>query len=180
MGTPGPATIGLVAAGSARGVRGSLPFLAGIVTGTVVVLVLVAAGITTALLAVPAVRPFLLALSAGYILRLAYKVATAPPLEDGGTAAFSLGSALTLAIANPKAWVAIAATFASAHLAESAALDAAAKLALLTVMIVILMTVWLLAGRSLASVLRRPRQARVVNVALAVLLVAATTLAVLH
>jgi threonine/homoserine/homoserine lactone efflux protein len=180
MGSPGPATISLVAAGSARGVRGSLPFLAGIVAGTAVVLLLVAGGITAALLAVPGVRPVLLALSATYILWLAYKVATAPPLKDAGGTTFSVGSAVTLAIANPKAWVAIAATFASARLADSAALDAAAKLALLTGMIVVLMTAWLLAGSSLAPVLRHPRRARFVNVTLAVLLVIATALAVVH
>src|SRR3954468_7809768 len=86
MGSPGPATISLVAAGSAWGVRRSLPYLAGIVLGTVAVLLAVATGGTAALLALPAPRWALLAVSAGYILWLAYHVATAPPLaraEDG-------------------------------------------------------------------------------------------------
>ena len=55
------------------------------------------------------------------------------------------GGAL-LGVANPKAWIAIAAVFASARLAGGAALDAAAKAAVLTVMIVLINTTWLAAG----------------------------------
>src|SRR5437762_6968417 len=79
MGTPGPATISLTATGSAYGVRRSLSYLAGIIAGTTAVLVAVATGITAALLAVPAVRPILIAAGAGYIVWLAYHIAAAPP-----------------------------------------------------------------------------------------------------
>jgi len=64
MGTPGPATISLTAAGSAYGMRRSLAYLLGIVAGTAAVLLAVATGITAALLAVPAVRPALIAAGA--------------------------------------------------------------------------------------------------------------------
>ncbi|HEV3498312.1 MAG TPA: LysE family translocator, partial [Actinomycetes bacterium] len=76
MGSPGPATVSLAAAGSAYGVRRSLGYLAGIVLGTAVVLVAVAAGITVTLLAVPVLRSVLVALSVAYILWLAYRIAT--------------------------------------------------------------------------------------------------------
>ena len=79
MGSPGPATISLAAAGSTYGVRRCLAYLVGIIVGTSVVLVAVATGITATLLAVPALRTVLTALSAAYILRLAYRIATAPP-----------------------------------------------------------------------------------------------------
>ena len=77
MGSPGPATISLVAAGSAHGARRSLPYLAGIVAGTGVVLLAVATGLTGVLLAVPALRDVLLGLSAVYIVWLAWHIATA-------------------------------------------------------------------------------------------------------
>ena len=80
MGSPGPATISLTAAGSAYGVIRSLPYLVGIICGTTIVLVAVATGITSTLLVLPALRTVLLAISAAYILWLAYHVATAPPL----------------------------------------------------------------------------------------------------
>jgi threonine/homoserine/homoserine lactone efflux protein len=178
MGTPGPATISLTAAGSAYGVRRSLSYLAGIVAGTTVVLLAVATGITAALLAVPAVRPVLLAAGAGYIVWLAYHIATAPPLADEGSRSDAPGLAggTLLGIANPKAWIAIAAVFASARLAHGAAVDAAAKVAVLAVMIVAINSTWLAAGASLAPLLRDARRARLVNGGLAgVLLVAALT-----
>ena len=137
-GRPGPATISLTAAGSAYGVRRSLSYLAGIIAGTTAVLLAVATGITAALLALPAVRPVLLAAGAAYIVWLAYHIATAPPLAADGSRSDApglVGGAL-LGIANPKAWIAIAAVFASARLADGAAVDAAAKVAVLAVMIV--------------------------------------------
>jgi len=182
MGSPGPATISLTAAGSAYGVRRSLGYLTGIVAGTVVVLVAVATGITATLLAIPALRAVLIAISAAYILWLAYHVATAPPLaaETAPSHAPSLAGGLLLGVANPKAWVAIAAVFASARLADSAKADAAAKIALLTLMIILICCTWLIAGASLARLLRDPRRARIINTALAVALVGATAFAVLH
>lgn len=180
MGTPGPATISLTAAGSAYGVRRSLSYLAGIIAGTTVVLLAVATGITAALLAVPAVRPVLLAAGAGYIVWLAYHIATAPPLAAGGSRSDARGlvGGTLLGIANPKAWIAIAAVFASARLAEGAAVDAAAKVAVLTAMIVVINGTWLVAGASLAPLLRDARRARLVNGGLAGVLVAAAALTV--
>ena len=143
--------------------RRSLGYLAGIIAGTAAVLLAVATGITAALLALPAVRPALIAAGAGYILWLAYHIATAPPLAAGGgdaAAAPGLTGGVLLGVANPKAWIAIAAVFAGARLAHGAAADAAAKVAVLAVMIVVINTTWLAAGSSLAPLLRHPRHAR--------------------
>ena len=182
MGSPGPATISLTAAGSAYGVRRSVGYLAGIVAGTWIVLVCVALGITAALLALPAARPLVIAAGAAYILWLAYHLATAPPLpaaaSNAGAPGFA-GGAL-LGVANPKAWVAIAAVFASARLAGPTAIDASAKLAVLTAMIVVINAAWLAAGASLAPLLRQPRRARAVNIALAAVLVGAAAAALVH
>lgn len=182
MGSPGPATISLVAAGSAYGLRRSLRYLVGIIIGTIVVLIAVASGITAALLAVPAIGSVLTWISAAYILWLAYRIATAPPLSEPAAAsnAVSFAGGTFLGVANPKAWVAIAAVFASAHLAGDTTTDAAAKLAVLTPMIVVICATWLLAGTSIAPLLRDPRRGRLVNVALAVAVVGAAVLAVVH
>ena len=181
MGSPGPATISLTAAGSAYGVRRSLAYLAGVIAGSTIVLVAVGTGITAALLAVPGLRPVLIAISAVYLLRLAYKVATAPPLAPSSSAAApSLTGGILLGVANPKAWVAIGAVFASTHLATNTTTDAAGKIAVLTAMIVLISAAWLGAGASLAPLLRDPRRARMINVTLAGVLVGATAIAVLH
>jgi threonine/homoserine/homoserine lactone efflux protein len=182
MGSPGPATISLTAIGSIYGIRRSLGYLSGIIGGTMIVLVAVATGVTAALLAVPGLRSILIAISAAYILWLAYHLATAPPLpaQSADADAPTPAGGAMLGIANPKAWVAIAAVFTSGHLANGAAGDAAAKLAVLAVMILLINTTWLIAGASLAPLLRDPRRARRVNAGLAVALVAATALAVIR
>jgi len=182
MGSPGPATVSLIAAGSAYGVWGSIPYLLGIIVGTTIVLLAVATGITSALLAVPAIGSILIGSSVVYILWLAYHIATAPPLSEptAASSTLSVAGGTFLGIANPKAWVAIAAVFASGHLADDTKTDAAAKIAMLTAMIIAICAIWLVAGASIAPLLRDPGRARVVNAALAVALVGATALAVLH
>jgi len=182
MGSPGPATISLVAVVAAHGVRRSLRYVCGLIVGSQLVLIAVATGVTATLLAVPAVRPLLIGASAIYIAWLAYHIVSAPPLSAQRAAADapSLVGGAVLGVANPKGWVAMAAVFASARLADTAAADAAAKTAVLALMIVLIMTAWLIAGASLAPALRDPRRSRIVNAALAAALVGATALAVLH
>ena len=171
-----------MAAGSAYGVRRSLSYLIGIIVGTTIVLLAVATGITAALLAVPAIGSILIGISVAYILWLAYHIATAPPLAEptAASSTFSVAGGTFLGIANPKACVAIAAVFASGHLADDTTTDAAAKIAVLTAMIIAICAIWLVAGTSIAPLLRDSGRARVINAALAVALVGATALAVLH
>jgi threonine/homoserine/homoserine lactone efflux protein len=182
MGSPGPATVSLTAAGSAWGARRCAGYLAGIITGSAAVLAAVATGITATLLAVPGMQAVLIAVSAAYVLWLAYHIAAAPP---GAAKAMpgnppSLAGGMLLGIANPKAWLAISAVFASARLAASPLTDAVAKTLALTLMIILISTAWLLAGTSLAPVLRDPRRSRIMNITLAVVLVGATAAAVVH
>ncbi|TIX52396.1 MAG: LysE family translocator, partial [Mesorhizobium sp.] len=70
------------------GLRGSLRYASGIILGTVAVLLVVTTGITAMLSSVPKLTPLLAVASATYILYLAFKIATAPPLaaRTGGAA----------------------------------------------------------------------------------------------
>jgi threonine/homoserine/homoserine lactone efflux protein len=176
MGSPGPATISLIAAGSVYGVRRSLAYLVGVIVGTTTVLIAVGTGMTAALQALPVIGSALLWISTAYILWLAYHIATAGPLSEETAAAPSFAGGALLGLANPKGWVGIAAVFGSAHLADDAATDGAAKTAVLTAMLIMILSTWLVAGRSLAPMLREPRRARIVNTALAVVLLGATAL----
>jgi threonine/homoserine/homoserine lactone efflux protein len=182
MGSPGPATISLTATGVAFGVRRSARYLAGIIAGTIVVLILVAAGVTGALLAVPGVRPLFLAAAAAYILYLAYHIATAPPLRaaDRGAPAPSLAGGLLLGVANPKAWVAIAAVFVSGRVAAHTLVDSGLKVAVLALMVVAINGAWLIAAAWVAPALRDPVRSRRANVGLAAALVVSTAAAVVH
>lgn len=179
MGSPGPSTISLVAAGAAYGVEHSLRYFVGLVAGTTVVLVAVATGLTAGLLALPGLRPVITAVAAAYILWLAYHIATAPPLSEQTAASRrpSLYGGALLGVANPKAWIAIAAVFGSARLADDPTMDATTKVALLALLVVVIHASWLLAGSSLVPVLQHPVRARAVNCALAAALVASAILA---
>jgi len=182
MGSPGPSTISATAVGAAFGVRRSLKYVSGLIFGTAAVLLAVAFGVVALMQAMPQAARALGAVSAAYILFLAFKIATAPPLEarERRAADPAFAGGFLLAIANPKAYLAIAAAFASATLfANDHVLDAAAKTALLGAMIVVIHMGWLVAGASLSRLLQDPAASRLINVLLAAALVAATLAAFL-
>jgi len=183
MGSPGPSTMSVTAVGAAFGFRRSIGYTSGLVLGTSGVLLAVAAGVVAVLLSVPLLAPVLILASAAYMVYLAYKIATAPPLsrQDPGARVPSLAAGFLLAIANPKAYVAITAVFASSALGLASPLaEAALKIATLTLMIVLIHLCWLLAGASFARLLSRPLISRIANIAFAAILVATTAIAVLR
>lgn len=175
MGSPGPSTVSVTAVGAAFGLRRSIAYMSGLVAGTIVVLLAVATGVVAILLAVPRLAPVLVVASAAYILHLAFKIATAPPLSaDSATArAPSFTGGVMLATANPKAYVAIAAVFAASPLGVTP------KIAVLSAMILLIHLAWLLAGAAFARVFHDPVWSRRVNIAFAAALVATTVYAVL-
>ena len=180
MGSPGPSTISATAVGAAFGFRRSLGYACGLILGTTAVLLAVAIGVVAILLSVPWGAPVLATVSAVYILYLAFKIATARPLtsQSHPMAAPAFAGGFLLAIANPKAYLAIAAVFAGSTIfVEDHALDAAVKTALLSVMIVVIHVCWLSAGASLSRVLHDPASSRIVNVSLAAILVVTTFVA---
>ena len=143
-------------------------------------LLAVAFGVVAILLSLPRVAPVLVAASAAYMIFLAWRIATAPPLTRHGaqTPAPSFAGGFLLGVANPKAYVAIGAVFAGSTLATGdPTLDAALKTAVLAVMIVVIHAGWLLAGTAFSRVLYDPVTSRIVNVAFAAALLATIVLA---
>jgi len=182
MGTPGPSTMAVMATAAAFGVRRALGFVSGAIAGTIAVLLAVATGVVALLISIQGLGFLLTLASAVYILYLALKIATAPPLskQTADAAAPSLAAGFLLAIANPKAWFAIAAVFTGSTLLESShELDALLKAAVLAVMIVLIHLCWLLGGVSLAGFLRDPPRSRIVNVVFGLILVGTTVLALI-
>jgi len=182
MGSPGPSTIGVTAVGAAFGLRRALPYVLGLVLGTCGVLLAVATGLHAILLGIPALAPVLTGASAGYICYLALRIAQAPPLAEADPAAPApaLWSGVALALANPKAWIAIAAVFAGSSLPAMSPMAAALlKTAVLAAMVVLIHFAWLFAGASLSRLLRNPAASRALHLGLAAALVLAGILAVL-
>ncbi|MER8572613.1 LysE family translocator [Mesorhizobium sp. M1338] len=181
MGSPGPATISVTAVGAAFGLRHSLGYACGIILGTIAVLLVVATGVMAVLTSMPKLAPLLAVASAAYILYLAFKIATAPPLaaRAGEASRPTWLAGFLLAVANPKAYVAIAAVFAGASSKQGVAeIGPWLGLTVLALMIVAIHAVWLVAGAAFARFLRQPATSRIVNLVFAGTLVLTTALAV--
>jgi threonine/homoserine/homoserine lactone efflux protein len=180
VGSPGPATLSLAAAGAAFGARRSLGYMAGIVIGLVGVMGIAAAGVIGVLLSVPGAKPMVIAAAAAYFAYLAYRIATAPPLTEGGRAGRrpSFAGGVFLSLVNPKGYAAMAALFSGFVLVrERLALDAALKATILLALMIAVDLAWLCAGAALTRLFREPRTNRAINVTFAVLLVASVAVA---
>ncbi len=179
-GSPGPATVSLAATGAAFGARG-LGYMTGIDAGMVIVMAVTAAGVTGLVLAIPGAAPVVAVLAALYFIHLAWRIATAPPLEDtaqGSEPSFTAG--VLLSLVNPKGYAAMAALFSGFVLVRGRPeLDAALKLGVLTVIVTSVNAAWLFAGTALTRFFREPRTSRIINVTFAVLLVASVAAAFL-
>jgi threonine/homoserine/homoserine lactone efflux protein len=179
-GSPGPATLSLAAAGAAFGARRGLGYMSGIVIGMVVVMGIVATGITGFLLALPGATPAVAALAALYFVYLAFRIATAPPLSERSHRQRqpSFAGGVFLSLVNPKGYAAMAALFSGFVLVrDRLELDAAAKMIVLAAIITAVDIGWLFAGAVLTRFLRDPRANRAINLTFAVLLVASVAFA---
>jgi threonine/homoserine/homoserine lactone efflux protein len=171
-----------MAVGAAFGLRQSWAYVLGIVLGTVAVLVAVATGIVSMLVSLPGLAPLILAAALVYILYLAFRIATAPPLTapDGNARAPSFAAGFLLGAGNPKAYAAIAAVFAGSTLPLAAPVVAAVvKAAARALLLAGIHGAGWMAGTSLARFLRDPKISRITNVVFAVILTATALAALL-
>lgn len=104
--TPGPNNLMLMASGANFGFRRSLPHMLGIVVGVTVMALLVGVGVMAIFDAVPALALVLKVISVVYLIRLAFKIATAVPSEgrSADSQPMTFLQAATFQWVNPKAW----------------------------------------------------------------------------
>jgi threonine/homoserine/homoserine lactone efflux protein len=181
-GSPGPATLSLAATGAAFGARSGLGYMAGINLGMVAVMAVTASGIVSLLLALPGAMPIVIGLSSAYFAYLAFRIATAPPLAEGGGQGRqpSFAGGIFLSLINPKGYAAMAALFSSFVLVrDRLELDVAAKTMVLAVIITAVNLAWLAMGAALTRVFRDPLKNRIINVTFAALLIASVGVAAL-
>lgn len=179
-GSPGPANLSLAATGAAFGARRGVGYLAGLTVGMIGVMAVTASGLVGLLLALPGAMPVVTVLAGLYFAYLAFRIATAPPLsaDAGDRREPSFVAGLLLSFVNPKGYAAMAALFSGFVLVQgSLPLDAAAKIAVLFIVIIAVEVVWLLGGAALTRFFREPRANRVINVSFAVLLLASVAAA---
>lgn len=180
-GSPGPNTLSLAATGAAFGARRGIPYMLGLNLGMIAVMAITASGVTSVLLAIPGAAPAIAAAAAAYFLYLAWRIATAPPLGDdtSGRPQPSFLAGVTLSLVNPKGYAAMAALFSGFVLVTGQiAVDVAAKIAVLTMVIATMNLAWLATGAALTRVFRDRRTNRAINIAFAVVLLASVAFAV--
>ena len=192
--TPGPNNVMLWASGLNFGLRRTVPHIAGIHLGFASLLTLIGLGLGSVVVSVPAVALAIKIAGGGYLLYLAYRVATADsslpsePLAEStadGTTDADGGRPLTLVEAaafqylNPKAWV-IGATAAGLSIPEGMSLRASVPLFVLTFSVVNLpcIMVWAGAGNVMGRFVRNDAARRWTNRVLGVLLAASVVLIV--
>ncbi|WP_340151165.1 LysE family transporter [uncultured Sneathiella sp.] len=111
--TPGPGVLSTAGVGSAFGRTAGIRYVTGLFVGNNLVAIAVVSGLATVVLAIPMVRNILFALSALYLLFLAFRIATA-----GAKIAFiessrepGIWAGITLQLINPKAYAVNTAIF---------------------------------------------------------------------
>lgn len=173
--TPGGATTLATASGAQFGYRRSLPYMMGIAAGLASMGAAAAAGLGGVLLAVPALQLGMKAAGSLYLVWLATRIARNGSPRGGASQRKPAGfaSGIWMLWHNPKGWamtLGAAASFAalaSGPLRLGALLGAAFGVAALASL-----SLWCCAGLLLARLLRTDRQWRLLNGALALLLVA--------
>lgn len=172
--TPGPNNIMVTASGVNFGFMRTIPHMAGITAGFVVLVVAAAAGLGAIFAAAPVLQTALKIAGALYMLWLAWKVANARP--DSG-AKVDLGRPMTFLQAaafqwvNPKAVVMALTVIAVYVRSEYRVHDALIVLAVEVVATVGTVVTWTGFGVALRSLLANPRHARTFNIVMALLLV---------
>ena len=172
--TPGPNNAMLLASGLNFGFRRGLPHLWGVALGFAVMVASVGIGLGAVFQAYPAAYTVLKYAGAAYLLYLAWQIATSGPVEEGETRGrpITFLEAAAFQWLNPKGWVmAVGAVSAYAAVAQFP-LNVALIACLFGTFGIVSSATWLGFGTGLKRLLRSPRAVRVVNIVMALLLVA--------
>jgi len=104
--TPGPNNVMLVSSVLNYGVRRTLPHMAGIILGIMLMLLVVGSGLGAVFAQWPLLHRLLQGVCALYLLYLAWRIATAPVMTEscGSGKPFSFWQAAMFQWVNPKAW----------------------------------------------------------------------------
>ena len=113
--TPGPGILTTAGIGAAYGYRSGYRFLTGLCLGGLITMMIVISGLAAIVLTVPALRIVLLFASVGYLVYLAWRIASADSMIGFKPATTPLGfmNGLVLQFINPKSYVVGATLFSS-------------------------------------------------------------------
>ncbi|MEM9348711.1 MAG: LysE family transporter [Pseudomonadota bacterium] len=156
--TPGPNNLVVMNAARA-GIRAAIAPIAGVVLGTLIIVLTLRIGAAAAISAQPAVDSLFRLGGAGLLAFLAWRMALSGWVETGSNKPEGNGSALffsmaALQVVNPKTWV-LATTVSATHAAQTPSSLAALAVSTALVPTLCLLT-WAIVGRGLDKLLERP------------------------
>lgn len=174
-GTPGPANTAFLAVSSNFGIVRTLPFLLGTLMGFMMTYWLAVAGLLAVLTGLPLVWNALKIACLGYIIYLAWLIATAQPkAPDAPKQIPGLLRGFWVHPLNPKAYAMQVAAVSQFVEPDRYAVDAAVIALTFLVLGGTMNFAWVVGGRLLSTVLSAPPLFRTANVVLAVVMVAST------
>ena len=171
--TPGPNNIMLATSGVNFGVKRTVPQMAGVFTGLVVITVAIGLGLGAIFSEYPVVRDVLRVAGIGYILFLAWKIATAGSLGGGELPhPMRYSASVLFQGVNVKLWMAAVATVSLYVRPGHTLVDTATVTAAYALINLPCMLIWTGFGAGLRDVLKVPGRIRVFNIVMALALVA--------
>lgn len=170
--TPGPNNLMLMASGANYGIRRTLPHLAGVALGFVILTLMIGAGLERVFDTLPGARGALKLASGLYMLWLAWKIATAAPPDAAGPQGkpMTFAAALAFQWVNPKAW-AMALTALAVYAPGEGLGPVLLVAAVFGAVNLPSVAVWVLMGREMRRLLTSPARLTLFNRTMALLLV---------
>ena len=171
LGSPGPGIAALLAVGKEKGFSGDLSFYGRLQLGLAIAAALSAAGLFSAIRALPGATGAMTVAATCYLVYLAYSIATAPVGADTNRAssgfASTAGGGFFIGVTNPKAYIAFMSLMASYPIIRTKPSgDLAVKwLACVAIMIVVDL-IWLWLGALIRRAKPAPTIERAINAAM--------------
>jgi threonine/homoserine/homoserine lactone efflux protein len=178
--SPGPGVLSTAGVGAAYGYRNGLAYVAGLFAGSNLVALLVISGVAATAFAMPWLRTTLLLASLGYLLWLAWRIASAGAKISFIEARKPLGfwNGLAMQPINPKAYVVSTTLFTGfSFMPDALWLETTIKLLIMNLIWVPLHLGWLGTGVSLRRLNLTPKAQHRVNIAMALSMLFAVGLA---
>ncbi|HRJ68372.1 MAG TPA: LysE family translocator [Beijerinckiaceae bacterium] len=171
--TPGPNNLMLLASGVNFGFRRTIPHMLGIGCGFMVMTALVGVGLSQVFERFPIAYLALKVAGAGYMVWLAWKIATSGPVGEGT----SRGKPMTFLQAaafqwvNPKAWMMVVTAVSTYSITDSVVVNALTIALVFGIVNPPSISVWVLFGTAMQRWLRDPVRLRLFNGCMAAALI---------
>ena len=170
--TPGPNNAMLMASGANFGLRASLPHMAGVVVGFLLLLIAVGWGLGGLFTAFPVLHRIIGWAGAAYLLYLAMRIALSDKLSTGNGAARPLKfiQALSFQPVNPKAWAMTLGAVTTYAPQTHYLANVSMVIVPFSLINIPSMLAWTICGVAMRRFLDRPAVLRAFNIAMGVLL----------